>query len=108
MCKIVCELCVGCDYDFGYTNYCDDFDASVGMKADLTRHMNRTKDTSTNEIMFLLCRRCAPMLKDGEADLLDDIHRDFIKDVLKNASMTNSAATNVVVNKDGRVVWIMQ
>jgi hypothetical protein len=58
MCKIYCELCVECDYNTGFTLSCDHFDPDMESRESLTEHMNDTKHTSTNKIVFLLCRSC--------------------------------------------------
>lgn len=108
MCKIVCELCVTCDYDSGFTSPCSKFDPHLESKESVTEHMNETKETSTNQIMFLLCRMCAYRTDPSHMDKLDSIHAEFISDMIESVSKENHAKTIMITDKNGRIVNIME
>lgn len=108
MCKIVCELCVNCNYNMGHTVPCKDFDPHLEAKENMTKHMNETMDTSTNEILFILCRTCSATTDADSMTKLDSIHAGFIGDMLDSVAKENDARTIVITGKDGHIVQIME
>lgn len=99
---------VKCNYDFGYTLPCKDFDPHLELKEVVTEHMNMTKKTFTNQILFLLCRKCVPLVDPKSLSNLDNEHSAFINDVIKSVDAENEAPLVLIKDERGRVVRVMR
>jgi hypothetical protein len=107
MCRITLELCVKCDYSHGFTHDCKNFDSYMGTDPELTKHLNETKETSSNQIMFLLCRTCVHDVEDEKLLTLDSDYSEFIQGLLTSVRKKNNAKIVVMTTKDGGSVHPM-
>ncbi len=108
MCKIICELCVRCDYNTGFTLSCNSYDPHLATEKDAFGHMDQTKHTSTNEIMFILCRMCMVTQDEMKLSELDSEHSQLINDVLENVNKENDAKLILITDNNGRIVHPMK
>jgi hypothetical protein len=109
MCKSIAELCVECDYYHAHITPCSEHDAFHTTKYAFNKHMSETKDRSTNELLFLLCRNCVPSSTPESIEKLDETSAPFIVDIVNSIKSDNAAPVLLIKDKEksGKTVRVM-